>query len=149
MATSQNVKKLSTKLKVTSYDFDPDATTATDIAWVDMRDFTAIIFQIFRTIGTSDLTVLVLGNSEADGSGTDVTIKTLTITSQPDAVGDYIFTEIQAEEMSQAGEENDEDLRYVSLSVAAATGTDECVVTYIRGESLYNKNQLTADSVAT
>lgn len=149
MANDINVKKITTELALAMYDFDPDATTATDIAWVDMRDFKNIYFRFFRTVGTSNLTMKVLANAESDGSGTDVTVKTVTIASQPDAVADQIGVEISAEQIRTAGVEAGEDVRYVSLNLAFAAATDEGVVLYARGETMHAKEDLTADSVAT
>lgn len=135
---------LSERFKFTLYDFDPDATTATDIAWVDMANCERVIFAFFRTIGTSALTMTALGNSASNGSGTDRTIKTKTLTSvQPDAVGDYTFLEISRDEAVAANE----DVRYVSLNLTFATGTDEGVVLYAR-EMMTGTASNTADSIA-
>lgn len=147
MAVATDSQKLRSALKVTQYDFDPGATTATEIAWVDFRDYDAALFSFFRTIGTGALTMSVLANTASDGSGTDVTVKTTTVSAEPDAVGDYIFEEVTAEEIRQASSDAGVDARYVTLVCAVGTGTDEGVVTYIlRGKRAY-KDQ-TANSVA-
>ena len=93
MASPQTSNHLLSQLKITHYDLDPDATSATDVAWVDMRDFENFAFSFFRTIGTSDVTITILANSSSTGSGTDVEIKSWTNTTfgDPDAVGDYAF----------------------------------------------------------
>lgn len=142
--------KLSEVLKVTHYDFDPDVTTAVDVAWVDMRDFDRILFSFFRTVGTSDVTVQVLGNAQSNGGGTDVTIKTATNAAfgDPDAVGDYAFIEASADEIVAAGKAAGIDVRYVSLNLALATGTDEAVVTYVRGGPKFPADSLTANVIA-
>jgi len=150
MASPQSSNGLSSEVKVTHYDFDPDATTATDIAWVDMRDFDKILFSFFRTIGTSDVTVKVLANSSSTGAGTDVEIKSLTNAEfgDPDAVGDYAFVECTAQEIAQeAADAGVADVRYVTLNVAFGTGTDEGVVTYIR-KGLRKYSGLTANNIA-
>jgi hypothetical protein len=135
---------LSERFKVTHYDFDPDATTATDIAWVDMSNCSRVIFSFFRTVGTSDLTMTVLGNSASNGGGTDRTIKTKALTGvQPNAVGDYTFVEVSREECIAANE----DVRYVSLNLTFATGTDEGVVTYVR-EMMTGITSNTSDNIA-
>ena len=149
MANTIGVSLILSELAITQYDFDPDATTATDIAWVDARDIMGMAFAFFRTVGTSALTILVLGITLADGSGTDVTIKTITPDAAPDAVADQIFFEVTAEEISQAGIATDVDLRGLSLSLAVATGTDEGVVTYIVKPARFKYAGLTSDSVAT
>lgn len=138
MASPQASKKLLSQLAITQYDVDPagDTTSAFDIAWVDMRDFENFAFSFFRTIGTGDVTVKILGNAQADGSGTDVEIKSWTNATfgDPDAVGDYAFGECTAEEIAQeAADAGVENVRYVSVNIAFTTGTDEAVVTYVRG----------------
>jgi hypothetical protein len=134
---------LSERLKVTHYDFDPDATTATDIAWVDVTNINRLLISFFRTIGTSALTFTILGNAQSNGGGTDRTIKSITLSSQPDAVGDYAFGEVTREEIIAANE----DIKYVSANLTFATGTDEGVVTYVR-EMMTGITGNTANSIA-
>lgn len=143
MVSTQTNQKFMSRNIVTQYDFDPGATTATDIAWVDMRDAGVFTCSFFRTIGTGALTFQILANSASDGSGSDVVVKTWS-GSQPDAVGDYVFLECTAQEMAALGT----DLRYLTASCAVATGTDEGVVTYIRSDLRFNYADATADTVA-
>ena len=140
--------KLKSSLAVTQYVFDPDATTATDVAWVDMSEFESLLVSFFRTVGSSDVTLAILGNSKPDGSGTDVTVATKTVSAQPDAEGDYIFLETDAAAVAQAAADAGESgVRYVSASVSVATDTDEGVVTYVRGLGKCQED-LSADTVA-
>jgi len=143
MATSQTVEKLKSTLAVTHYDHDPDATSATDVAWVDMRDYGNVMMTFFRTVGTSALTFKIIANSESDGSGTDVTVVEYS-GSEPDAVGDYVSLECSAQNLAALGT----DLRYVSANLTLATGTDEGVVTYIRAHPRFAESGLTSDSIA-
>lgn len=132
------------RFKVTLYDHDPDATSAVDVAWVDMTNASRLLIGFFRTIGTSALTFTVLGNSASNGSGTDRTIKTVTLTGvQPDAVGDYTFVEVSREECIAINE----DIKYVSANLTLATGTDEAVVVYIK-EMMTGTSSNTANSIA-
>ena len=136
MATTTEISKLTSSLADTQYDFDPDGTTATDVAWVDMQEFESILFAFFRTVGTSDITVQVLANSQSIGGGTDVVVKSLSNSDlgDPDAVGDTTFVEVTAAQIAaEAAKAGVKVARYVSLNVAFATGTDEAVITYIRG----------------
>lgn len=144
MAVATDANKLRCNLAVTQYDLDPDATTATEVQWVDMRDFNSILVSFFRTVGTSNATFKIVANSESDGSGTDVEIKSHALAAQPNAVGDYVFLECNAEELAGAGD----NLRYVTAVVSLATGTDEGVVTYIRSGARFPRENLTADVVA-
>ena len=134
---------LENNLAVTQYDFDPDATTETEIAWVPMKDFRNILVSFFRTVGTSDVTLKIQGATDSSGTGaTDIVTKT--VSSQPDAVGDYIFLEAGINDILAAGS----GLDFVSAVVSVATGTDEGVISYIRGRALRPESGLTADVVA-
>lgn len=144
MAVQTASDKLSSTLAVTHYDFDPDGTNATDVAWVDMRDYEGILVTFTRTVGTGALdTFKLIANSASDGSGTDVEIKAHAVASEPNAAGDYIFLEATAEEIGTAGT----DLRYVSVSAEFATGTDEGVITYVR-KAKRKYAGLTADTIS-
>lgn len=145
MASSQENQKIKSRQKVTHYDFDPDATTATDVGWVDMRDYGRVLMSLFHSVGTGNVSSFkILANSQPDGSGTDVEVKAHDLTTQPDAVGDYVFLECTAQELAALGT----DLRYVSANIALATATDECVVTYIQSDPRVAADGLTADSIA-
>lgn len=151
MASPQASDKLLSSLAITHYDFDPDGTSATDVAWVDMRDFENFAFSFLRTIGTSDVTVTILANAASDGSGTDVTVKSWTNATfgDPDAAFDYAFGECTAEEIAQeAADAGVDNARYVSVNLTFATGTDEAVVTYIRGGCKRCYDGLTSNSIA-
>jgi len=149
MATALAATPLSEELAVTMYDFDPDATTATDVAWVDMQGYDSIMVMIFRTVGTAATTFLLQGNTESDGSGTDVTLKTHAIDDEPNAVGDFIFLEITAAEIEAVGRAQATPIspRYICAVVSVATNTDEMVVTYIRKSNRPHR-ALTVDTVA-
>ena len=150
MASPQASDKLASQLAVTQYDFDPDSADATDVAWVDMRDFDNFMVLVFRSVGTGDVdTFKILANAESDGGGTDVEIKAHALGTAVDAVGDYVVLECTAEEIAQeAADAGVDNVRYVSASVELATSTDECVVTYIRGGAKRKYDGLTADTIA-
>lgn len=134
-------------LKIQGYDFDPDATTATEIAWFDLRDFEEFVAGFFRTIGTSNVTFKIMANTASDGSGTDVDIVTYS-GDEPNAVGDQIYLETSAKQVAQKGTDAGVDgLRYVTAVASVATGTDEGVVTYVaKGNRGYDG--LTSDIIA-
>lgn len=149
MSSPQGSQKFIANNKVTHYDFDPGATTLTDIAWVDMRDFEEITASFFRTVGTGAVVFHILANAESDGSGTDINIKTHAVGSEPDAVGDYLFLSCSAEEVAQeASDAGVANARYVTAQVSVATDSDEGVVTYIMSGANRPGLDLTADSVA-
>lgn len=144
MVSTLDSQKFASRNALTMYEYDPGATTAADIAWVDMRDYEGIHVTAFLTVGTAAIgTFSLLGNSASDGSGSDVTLKTSAATTA-DAVGDYIHLAVTAAELAALGT----DLRYVSASVALGAGTDEAVVTYVRYNSKHATADLTADTIA-
>ena len=150
MPVETDANKLLANTAITHYDLDPNATTATEVAWVDMQDFGVFTASFFRTVGTSNLTLQVLANTAADGSGTDVVVKTKDLTNaQPNAVGDYTFIEVTAAEIAQAAADAGvEGARYVTVEATLATGTDEGVVTYVRSEPRFAHDGLTSDVIA-
>jgi hypothetical protein len=141
---------LTENLQVKQYDFDPDGTDPVDVAWLAAKNFDRFLFAFFRTIGTGNVdTMRVLANTALDGSGTDVTVKTKTLTSvQPNALGDYSFVEVSAGEIAAAAKAAGVDVVAVALQLEFATGTDEGVVTYVFGGAKYPQAALTADNIA-
>jgi hypothetical protein len=140
-------KKLASEIKVEMFDFDPNATAATAVSWVDMKDFSKLMVGFFRTVGTSAITLTIQASAASNGASAE-TVVTKTVSSQPDAVGDYIFAECMAEQIAQKGSDTGKALRYVSAVISFATGTDEAVVTYIRSGAKFAYDALTADYVS-
>lgn len=151
MASSQTSEKFTANAAVTMYDHDPaDSTVATDVAWVDMRDyteFTAITFASALT-GAGVTAFTILANSASDGSGTDATIKSHAVGSAPDAVGDYLVLSCTAEEVRSQETSSTGQLRYVTANLTADNAADESVVVYIRSGARRPAAGLTADTVA-
>jgi hypothetical protein len=150
MAVATDNNHLRSNLAVTMYDHDPDGTSATDVAWVDMRDYDSImvIAMASALTGNGATAFTLLANNASDGSGTDVEIKAHAVGSAPDAVGDYLVLECSAEEIRGAETTATEQLRYVSANLTMNNAADENVVTYIRGRAKFAADNLTADSVA-
>lgn len=139
--------KLMSEVQIKQYDFDPDATTATAIAWVDMRDFSQLLVSFFRTVGVSNLTFLIQASASDTGSSPE-TILTKTFSAQPNAVGDYVFAEVTAEQIAGVAATSGKALRYVSAVLTLATGTDEGVVTYFKAGARFKYDGLSADYVS-
>ena len=140
MATALASQKWLANNLTTVYDFDPGVTTAVDVGWVDMRDYSTLTVIAIRTIGTGTTDAFtILSNPESDGSGTDVEIKTHALASEPDAISDFVVLECDHSELGGN--------RYVSASLTMGTGTDEMMVVYIRSGGLSQLN-LTADTIA-
>jgi hypothetical protein len=150
MASSVSTDKLFTTHAIASYDFDPDATAATDVAWVDLRDYSnfAVIVMSSALTGNGPAAFKILANPNSDGSGTDVEVKAHAVGSKPDAVGDYLVLECTAEEIAELASDNSSALRYVSANIAMANAADEAVVTYIRTGARFQYDGMTADYVS-
>ena len=140
-------QKILERMKISMHDFDPNGTAAVEVSWTNVRDIQAIAVAFFRTIGTGDITLKIMGNSASDGSGTDVDIVTKTVSAQPDAVGDQIFLECSAAEIAAAAEAAGETVQYVTAVVSAGASGDEGVILQIV-DPVYVYEAQTADVVA-
>lgn len=125
------------------HDFDPGATTVTEIEWRPIKEFHRFLAAFFRTIGTSAVTFDIA--VATDGSGTGVTqVVAHAVGSEPDAVGDQIYLECDAHQMRSALP----GATHWTPRVSVATGTDEGVVLTEEHEPLFSRSGLTADIIA-
>ena len=149
MASTQASEKITANIAVTHY-LSGDCNPAKDIAWVDMRDYERILITVCAAALTGNgVTVFkILANDKSDGSGTDVEIKKHAVGSAPDAAGDYLMLECQAEEIAQLGAAAGVAARYVSANVTCANDADNIVVTYIRMNPKNAHDSLSADYVS-
>lgn len=143
MASTVSTDKLKSTIAQKAYDFDPNATTLTDIAWVDLKDFLYFMVCFMRTIGTGAFVMKIAASASSSGSNSVVVKEQAYTAGEPDAVGDNVFLECTAEEIAALGTH----LRYVSAQCSVATNTDEGVVVYTRAGG-YEKRALTADVIA-
>ncbi len=152
MASPQASDKLFSNLALYAYDHDPaNSTVATDIAWVDMRDYENFAALVFTSaLGGSGPTVFtIIANAQSNGGGTDVVIKSHAVGSAPNAVGDFLVLECTAEEIAQeAADAGIANVRYVSAKVTCQHTDDEAVVLYLRGGAKRAADGLTADYVS-
>ncbi len=145
MASALTSIKATSNAKRLVFDVDPNASTATDVSWQDLRDYGYILVGFIRTIGTGALDAFaILANPNSDGSGTDATVKTHAVGTEPDAVADAIWLEASASEFPPLGT----SLRYATASVEFATDTDEAIVIYELGNPRFPQQDLTADVIA-
>jgi len=147
MASSVAVDKLFTRTKITTY-LSGDASTATDIGWVDLRDYggfaATAVAAALTGVGVTQFDII--GNAESDGSGTDVEIKSHPLGTAPDAANDLVVLECTAEEIRHLA--TTYNLRYVSVKLKTANASDNIVVTYIRHNPRWAQDGLTADVIA-
>ena len=152
MASPQASGKLFSNMAQYAYDHDPaNSTVATDIAWVDMRDFQNFAVLLFTSSlgGNGPTAFTIIANADSAGGGTDVVIKSHAVGSAPDAVGDFLVLECTAEEIAQeASDAGVANARYVSAKVTCQHTDDEAVVVYTRAGAKRAADGLTADVVA-
>ena len=150
MASPVTVEKFRSRNAMKGFDFDTGSTSISDVAWVDMRDYSDFVVSLFHSVGTASVQEFaIIANAESDGSGTDVEIATHALGTDPDAVADQIFLEINQQQIAKEGEDAGvADLRYVSATVRMGATGDEFVVTYIRANSKRPTTGLTDDIIA-
>ncbi len=143
--------KLSANLKVLAYDLDPDESAVTDVGWVDFTHYGTFMAIFVRTVGTGALDTYNIIANYVNDTGTDVTIKSHAIASEPDAAPDLIFLECTAAEV-RAGQASvttaTNRLKFLSAEAEFAVSTDEGVVIYILGNPRFPQSGLTADVIA-
>ena len=140
MASAVDTQYLQFILSVTNYDHDPGGTAAAVITadggtteiWLDMRDYTHIIFRLIATvIAAGGFTKFeIVANTESDGSGTTVVVKDSGVIAA-DALNDAYNLECNHQELAQLGSDNSVELRYISARLTCATATDEAIVAAI------------------
>ncbi len=129
---AQTSQHLLSQLKITQYDFDPDSADPVDVTWVAAKDVMHFLVIFFRTTGTSALdTFSIIGNTLADGSGTDTTIVAHAVANEPNAQGDYVVLECNAEQIAQEAADAGVAILGISASIEFNTNSDEGIVTYI------------------
>lgn len=121
--------RLGETLEIRPKDFDPGATALTDVAWVSAKGIHrfAVMYPA-SSLTTSATIVKILGNTAADGSGTDHVLATAaSVTPDDEASGDYIWVEVTGEDIAATNA----SILGVSAQVSVATATDEATVIYI------------------
>lgn len=147
MASTRDTSHIRDNQFVEAFNFAPGVDTAVDVSWQETKKFNSFLFQYKRTVGTGAVdTLQVIGNTVADGSGTDVVIKTSSL--QPDAVDDVVSIEVSADEIQAEAETQGADLLGISLQVEHATASDEGVVAYVFGRAHNPGENLTADVIS-
>ncbi len=153
MASALSVEYLGSRLKMTAYDHDPGATSATlcspdggtTIRYYDMKEYRKFAVLAKPTIvGGNGITKVEIVAS-ATTAFSSVTVIKDSGAIQADALDDFVFLECSAEEIAHLA--TSVDLRYVAARLTNATGTDEVSVVYI-GEPIREYSGLTATTIA-
>jgi len=150
MASAVDQQKFFAENKLGYYN-SGDATTATDIGWVDMKDYEefAVLAGAASLTGTGITALTIVANSESDGTGDEVVIKEHAVGSAPDAEEDYLVLSCSAEEIAHLGEASGYNLRYVSAKVTTDNAADIIALTYFRTRAKHKYLDLTADYVSS
>jgi hypothetical protein len=150
MSSSVVVQKFLSRNKMDLFAHDPaDSTVATEIGWVDMRDYDGIVLVALNTAltGNGVVTFKAFASENSDGSGTPTLIKSAADPTDADAEGDYLVLEVSAAEIAQAAAEESKALRYVSAELDMQNAADEAAVVYVRFGARHAQGDLTARNI--
>ena len=144
MPTSLTSVKGTSELKVKGYVHDiTDATGATQIAWLPLKDFDWLLAAVTLVSGTGLLTVKIVAATDSSGTGA-VEVIAHADPTVADAAGDVVYLDVSAEQVKEvlAG------ATHVSVELACDAAADIAAVTYIFGGALRKYAGLTADQIA-
>lgn len=136
-------------------DTNPNAVTIDGTNWFDMREFKDVLISLLASSGTLGITTAIIQASQAATGTSPITVKTLTIASDPDAVQDSIHFEVHAQEIidavndqSKTGAAGLSDYRFMAITLTLVNLTGVYGVTYNGMPAGYLNKNLTVDSVA-
>lgn len=143
---------LNSKTKAVLVDFDPDSASATKVTLDRTNSVVAFPIATFRrfraalfhSVGTGSVTSFkIYAATASDGTG-NTAVVAHAIGTAPDAVGDTIWLEADAEQVKEVLS----TATHVGVEIALVTSTDECVVFFEMAEPFYGpSNALTGDIV--
>lgn len=148
--TAQHARSLSER-RIVEYDVD-GALNIVDLgqpqgagnSCLPIALFRSFLAGLFRSVGTGGVTAFsIIGATDAAGTGATA-IVSHALGSAPDAVGDTVWLECNAEQIREVMP----TATHVGIQVDLVTAGDECVFFFERGDPLYNAGALTADYVA-
>lgn len=152
MAATTTSEKFVANNQQTMYNHVPATTAATDVAWVDMRDYDGItVMAMASTLSGNGVTAFTINaNAESDGGGTDAVVVEHGVASAPVAEGDQLVLECTAEQIREVEIlATTGQLRYVTAILTMGNNSsDEAAVTYTRWGPKHPQTGLTSDTVA-
>jgi len=152
MPATYNAEHLTSRAERRMVDFDPDATTLTLVDLVpgssdeclSIATFRRFLAGLVRTVGTGGVTAFqIIAATDADGTGATI-VKSHALGSAPDAVGDTIWIEVDAEQVREVLP----TATHVGVRAQFVTATDEAIVYFERADPLFAYAGLTADYIA-
>ncbi len=152
MASAIDTQKVASKVSLELYDHDPDGTSATlctgagTNGYVDMKNYRCFAVKAMSSAltgaGISKLEIVAAD----DTSGTNITVIKDSGAVVCDAVGDQVYEECTAEEISQLSAASGYSLRYVGARLTVANAADEAVVAYVLTDARFPTADLTAET---
>ena len=145
MASSTTAQQIASKVAVTNYSMTADSSSGLNSTWVDMRNFEGLLVTVMATALTGNGVTALSIQGSASSSGTnaaDIVTKTMTGLT-PDAVGDTIVLEMDADQMREVGA-----YRYASAKVTSDNAADDFAITYVRTPANRQYEDLTDDVIA-
>ena len=144
-----SVDNILTTNKKEMFFHEPGGTTIEYVSWVSAKDMSNFVGGYLRCILTGTLTALSICVGESATPSTIAVVLAKDVTSNPDAVGDYVFVEVSAAQIQKAAADAgiaDVEL-FVSVAVTEATVTSDSAILYDSTRKI-EKDCLTADSIA-
>ena len=109
-----------------------------------IRDFRRFVAGLFHSVGTGGVTKFqIVAATSAAGAGVQI-VKDHDIGSNPNAVGDTLWLEVDAEQVREVLSA----ATHVGVRVTQAVATDEFVVSFEECDPFYEFGTLTEDHVA-
>jgi len=153
MAATASVTHIKDNTSLVMVDFDPDATGATIVdldkatggEGVTIAGYRHFLAGLFRSVGTGSVTAFeIVADTDDDMATTPTIVVSHAIGSAPNAVGDTIWLECDAEQIHEvlAG------ATHVGVRVNLVTATDECVIFFGRFNAFNPRRALTADYIS-
>lgn len=142
-------------LFVRQVEFDPDSGADTNVTLnpADSEDYLALsangapkryLFGIRVAVGTGGITTVVVNAATAaDGTGAVAVSPAITPTNA-DAVGDFVFVEVDADQIRDALA----GATHIGLVINLVTSTDELAIVVIGADGQHQFDELTADYIS-
>lgn len=146
MATAQGRETLASMFKLLMFD-DDDGTADTlhYTSWQAMKNYENVMIAVMFADGTGIDTTSGIYLSSSSSGADILLIKAFANPTTANAVGDWRFAEISAEQIAQAGASAGVVYTHVTAGIKADSGADEFAVTYILWPGRFKFSGLTAD----
>lgn len=145
MATPQARDTLACRMKLMM--FDDDNATANVLhytSWQALKDYENVMIGVMHAAGTGLLSGGIYAASDASASDAAL-IQAFATPTDVDAVGDWRYAEISAEQIAQEAADAGVVFTHFSAGITADGAADEFAVVYIMVPGRFKHDALTAD----